>query len=110
MKILFYKSASGRSPVEEFIRSLPKADQARFTDIYNGIKDFGFECPRVAFKQLRGKLWEVKFSAKGGGYRIGYVMVEQGTMVWLHAFKKTTQKTRSADLELAEKRMRELLS
>lgn len=109
MQIRFYTLASGRSPVEEFIQSLPKNDQARFADVYNGIKEHGLNCPRAQFRQLRGKLWEVKFTSPSGGYRIGYVMMDRETMVWLHAFKKTTQKTPSQELDLAEKRMKELL-
>jgi len=31
-------------------------------------------------------------------------------MIWLHAFKKTTQKTPKNDLRLAIKRMKEVLS
>lgn len=108
MHVSFYVSASGRSPVEEFILSLPKIDQARFADVYKGIREFGLLCPRVTFKPLRGKLWEVKFSAEGGGYRIGYVMIGGDRMVWLHAFKKKTNKTPTRDLELAERRMKEI--
>lgn len=109
MRVLFYTSPGGRSPVEEFIESLPKADQARFADVYQGIQEFGLDCPRIKLRQLHGKLWEVKFSAKGGGYRIGYVMITRDSMVWLHAFKKTTQRTPVADLSLAESRMKEIL-
>jgi phage-related protein len=36
-------------------------------------------------------------------------MIESDTMVWLHAFKKKNQKRPTIDLELAEKRMREVL-
>lgn len=95
--------------MEDFIRDLPKSDQARFADIFRGIKEHGLDCPRVIFKTLRGKLWEIKFQSKGGGYRIAYVIIEKERMVWLHAFKKTTQKTPVADLTLAEKRMLEVL-
>lgn len=109
MKVSFYVTESGRSPVEDFILSLPKADQARFADIHYGIAEYGLHCPRAVFKHLRGKLWEVKFSAKGGGYRICYVVIERDNMVWLHAFKKTSQKTPSSDLKLAEQRMKEVL-
>ncbi|MDO8519795.1 MAG: type II toxin-antitoxin system RelE/ParE family toxin [Deltaproteobacteria bacterium] len=109
MRVSFYLSTSGRSPVEEFIQSLPKSDQARFADVYKGIRDFGLHCPRVTFRQLRGKLWEVKFSANSGGYRICYVIINDNHMVWLHAFKKTTQKTPAHNLELAERRMKEIL-
>ncbi|HXL73865.1 MAG TPA: type II toxin-antitoxin system RelE/ParE family toxin [bacterium] len=31
-------------------------------------------------------------------------------MIWLHAFKKTTQKTPKKDLRVAVKRMKEVLS
>jgi phage-related protein len=51
----------------------------------------------------------VKFNTPSGGYRVAYVVVEADTMVWLHAFKKTTQKTPTGDLEIAEKRMKEVL-
>jgi len=109
MKVAFYETASGRSPIEDFIKHLAKADQARFADVFDGIKKFGFDCPRVNFRQLKGKLWEVKFNAPSGGYRIAYVVVESNTMVWLHVFKKSTQKTPQGDLEIAEKRMKEVI-
>ena len=109
MNVLFYKTGSLRSPVEEFIASLPKEDQVRFLDVYKGIKEYGLEYPRATFKPLEGKLWEIKFSAKGGGYRVAYVLLRGDEMLWLHAFKKTTQKTPARDLELARKRMKEFL-
>jgi phage-related protein len=110
MKVDFYKTASGRSPLEDFIQGLSTDDQARFADVYDGIKSHGLECPRVIFKPLSGKLWEIKFTSKGGKYRIAYVVVVGDRMVWLHAFKKKTQKTPKNDLEIAEKRMMEVLS
>ena len=110
MQIACYQTQSGRSPVEDFIEALPKVDQARFIDVFEGIEEYGFGCPRVQLKSLRGKLWEIKFNAPSGGYRIAYVVVEADQMVWLHAFKKKTQKTPVADLELAEKRMMEVLA
>ncbi|MBC7753069.1 MAG: type II toxin-antitoxin system RelE/ParE family toxin [Moraxellaceae bacterium] len=109
MEIKFYQTVSGRSPIEDFIIDLPKLDQARFADVFEGIEKYGLDCPRVQFKPLRGKLWEIKFNAKSGGFRIAYVIVESDSMTWLHVFKKTTQKTPLGDLEMAEKRMKEVL-
>ena len=109
MKIVLYETSSGRSPIEDFISDLPRADQARFADVFEGIEKYGLGCPRVQFRQLLGKLWEVKFNTPSGGYRIAYVVVETDTMVWLHTFKKKTQKTPTGDLEIAEKRMKEVL-
>ncbi len=109
MKISFYETPSGNSPVEKFIESLPKEDQARFAEVYDGISEHGFDCPRVIFKPLKGKLWEIKFKGKGGGFRVAYVVVEKNNMIWLHAFKKKTPKTELSDLRIAEKRMKEVL-
>ena len=109
MKIELYQSKRGSSPIEDFISDLPKGDQARFADVFEGIEKYGLDCPRVQFKPLSGKLWEIKFNAPGGGYRIAYVIVASQTMIWLHVFKKTTQKTPLNDLDLAEKRMKEVL-
>ena len=110
MKIQLYKTPSGRSPVEDFIKGLSNKDQGRFSEVFDGVLKHGFDCPRVKFRHLTGKLWEIKFKGEGGGYRIAYFLVEKDWMVWLHAFKKTTQKTPKNDLDLAEKRMSEVLS
>lgn len=109
LAVVFYHTASGRSPVEEFIAELSKNDQARFADVYQGFKEHGLLCPRVFFRQLRGKLWEIKFSARGGSYRVAYVM-HGNTMIWLHAFSKKTQKTTQRDFEIAEQRMKEVIN
>jgi phage-related protein len=109
MKVDFYMTASGRSPIEDFIKGLSAMDQARFADVYTGITTHGLSCPRVIFKPLTGKLWEIKFISEGGKYRIAYVVVVGDRMIWLHAFKKKTPKTPQNDLEIAEKRMKEVL-
>ena len=56
MKVHFYQLSSGRSPVEMFIKNLPKADQARFAEVLLGLEEFGLNYPRAQFKPLRGKL------------------------------------------------------
>jgi phage-related protein len=109
MKVGLYKTLSGRSPIEDFILGLPKEDQAKFFDVYRDIKKMGFGCPGVTFRHLSGKLWEIKFSSEGGGFRIAYVLIDRDEMFWLHVFRKTSQKTPRKDLELALKRMREVL-
>lgn len=109
MHVSFYESASGQSPVEKFIEALSKNDQVRFAEVIVGIEEQGLAYSRAQFRQLRGKLWEVKFSSRSGGFRIIYVLIQSDEMVILHAFRKTTQKTPLQDLGLAEKRMREVL-
>lgn len=95
--------------MEEFITSRSKADQARFAEVMVGLEEFGLSYSRVQFKPLRGKLWEIKFKAQDGSYRILYVLVKTNEMVILHTFRKTSQKTPLHELEIAEKRMKEVL-
>ncbi len=109
MKIDFYLTSSGRNVIDEFVRSLTPQDQGRFVEVYKGIQAQGLGCPTVQFRQLQGKLWEIKYSAPGGKYRIAYVLMEAGRMVWLHMFKKKTRKTPPNDLDLALRRMEDVL-
>jgi phage-related protein len=95
--------------VDDFIRGLTEADQAKFYEVWEGIEANGLEFEGVEFKHLKGKLWEIKFRAPGGGYRVAYAVVNADEMAWLHAFKKTSQKTRHMDLSVAIKRMKDIL-
>jgi len=104
-----YRNPGGRSPVEECIERLSKPDQARFAEIADGIERLGLGCPRVAFRQLDGKLWEIKFGTATGGFRVAYVIIERERMIWLHVFRKTSQKTPQNDLKLARRRMQEVI-
>lgn len=108
LKVEFYITTSGRSPVEDFIKGLPFGDKERFRAVLEGIEKDGLNFSRARFKPLRGKLWEVKFSAPGGGFRIAYFIQKERTMMILHAFRKTSQKTSLLDLNLATQRMKEL--
>lgn len=109
MKIFFYKTASGRSPVREFIDDQPEGSLARFLDVIVEIESHGLDSARITFKPIEGKLWEIKFRTEDAGYRVFYVLLKQNEMIWLHAFKKKTQKTPTKELDIARKRMREVL-
>ena len=94
----------------DYIDGLPEGDQARFFEVLEEIERHGLEAARIILKPLQGKLWEIKFSAVGGGYRILYAIITKDSMVWLHAFKKKTQKTPAKELGLALKRLKEVMS
>jgi len=66
----------------------------------------GFDAIRVQFRQIEGKLWEIKVSA----HRLLYVAIEREEIVLLHAYKKQGQKFPIKEREIAIRRMKELLS
>jgi phage-related protein len=53
---------------------------------------------------------ELRLKDPSGVYRVVYALVRRGTIHVLHAFKKTTQATPLRNVELARKRLKEILS
>ena len=70
---------------------------------------YGFDYSRIQFKQIKGKLWEIKYKYRNQ-HRVLYCMKSSELMVLLHYVKKKTQKLEVKDRELGEKRMMEVLN
>ena len=109
MIINFFVSQTGRSPVQEFIKSLNKQDKAKVLGCLQSIQELGLDCPRVEFRQIEGKLWEIKVRTQAGGYRFFYITIKKEVMVLLHAYKKQSQKAPKNEIEIALKRLKEVL-
>ncbi len=97
MKIFYYGLDSGRMPVKDFIDELDKPVKARIYESLDSITELGFEAPSVLFRQI------------SGGYRIFYVCVKANIMTLLHAYKKQSQKSPRKEIEIASKRLKEVL-
>ena len=54
-------------------------------------------------------VWEIRISDEAGQFRIIYVAKFKDAVFVLHCFQKKSQKTPLKDLDLASKRLRELL-
>jgi phage-related protein len=109
MRIKFYTQPSGKSPVLGFIQSLQKADKAKIFGCLESIEELGFNCPRVDFRQIDGKLWEIKIKTQSGGIRIFYLSIASDIIVLLHAYKKQSQKAPEKELLTARLRLKEVL-
>jgi len=106
VQVLFYQTASGRSPVVDELDALPTRASAHAYELLEGIEQHGLKAPRMIFRQLEGKLWEIKMNLPGtGGYRIFYCMVQKETMLLLHAYAKKSQKAPKRELETAWQRL-----
>jgi phage-related protein len=106
VRITFFRGASGRSPVLEYIESLAKPERARVLEGLEQVERRGLNAIRVQFRQIEGKLWEVKI----GSHRVFYVITEKEEMVLLHAYKKRGQKLPIKERDIAIRRMKEVLS
>ena len=106
MRVTFYTTASGRSPVLSYIHDLNTQEKARVLAALSDVEVHGLDAIRVMFRQIEGKLWEIKISA----HRIFYVLLRGDEMVLLHAYKKQGQKLPTRERETALKRMQEVLT
>lgn len=106
MKVTFYTKTSGRSPVWDYIRSVPADERARILEALTQIEQRGFDVVRMEFRRIDGKLWEIKISK----HRVLYVIVDGDEMVLLHVYTKKSQKMPAKELDVAKVRMKEVLS
>ena len=109
MEVKFYETLRKRCPVTDFIDSQNKRDQAVLLTVLESIEENGFNAKGCQFRQLEGKLWEIKIKSPSGGYRLLYVTIQADLIFILHAFKKKTQKTPVKELNTARKRLKEIL-
>ena len=109
MELKFFITKDGKQPVLEFIRSLEKPDRTKIYGCLDSVEMLGFETPRVEFRQIEGKLWEIKIKTVSGGYRIFYISIHHNILVLLHAFKKQSQKTPPKEIKTAKNRLKEVI-
>ncbi len=109
MKIRFYQNNNKRIPVKEFMDSLEVNDKAKVLACLKNVEELGFICPRVQFRQIKNSLWEIKIKSANTGFRIFYVAIKNETLVLLHAYQKKSQKAPTKEIEIAIKRMKEVL-
>lgn len=97
--------------VESELLALPKEMQARFLRISELLETFGphqVGLPHV--RPLGEKLWEMRLHGPDGIGRAIYTAVSGRRLIVLHVFVKKTQKTPRRSIELALKRLTEIIS
>ena len=101
----FYRASSGREPVREWLKELPRADRRILGE---DIKDVEFAWPLglPLVRSLGRELWEVRSSLTHGRIARVIFCVSDGQMVLLHGFIKKTQKTPPHEIELTLRRMK----
>lgn len=87
--------------------SLQKGDIVAITADLELIRDSGILAAPVDTRKLKDKLWEIKTGIRNQ-QRIFYCLVDYG-IVLLHACKKQKEGAQKSDVELAYRRMKEVL-
>jgi phage-related protein len=105
--VRFYCTAAGREPVLEWLRGLQKEDRRAIgLDLMR--VQFGWPIGMPLVRSLRDALWEVRSDLASERTARLLFCFHHEELIVLHGFIKKTQKTDSADLALAKKRMKEI--
>ena len=106
--VLFYRTATGRPVIKEWLRSFDKPDRAVLGEDLKTLQ-IGFPMGLPLCRSLGGGLWEVRSSLAGNreARMIFFHDAKAKALVVVHGFLKKSQKTPKADLDLALRRMKE---
>jgi len=101
----FYSDHRGREPALEYIENQTTTDQAHIAHYMALLQDLGVRISEPYAKHVAGKLWELRPQP----HRLIYFMFTGRRIVILHAFRKTSNKTRRRDIDIARKRMHDFI-
>ena len=109
-RIEFYRTAGGRSPVEEFLDELTQRDQDKVFWVMQLVEELDM-VPSQYFKKLVGTsdIWEIRVQIGGMSYRLLGFMDGATLVVLTNGFSKKDQKTPTREIALAEQRRSEYL-
>ena len=105
--VRFYRTALGKEPVLEWLRSLDRGDRRAIgLDLMR--VQFGWPIGMPLVRSLKDGLWEVRSTLPSQRIARLILCFHQDTLVVLHGFIKKTRKTPPEDLALAKRRMKEV--
>ncbi len=106
--VFFYRTSGGTEPVVEWLRSLPPVDRRAIgTDL--ATVQFGWPIGMPLCRPLGQGLWEVRSTLPSRRIARLLFFVHEDRIGVVHGFIKKTQKTPADDLDLARRRMKEML-
>jgi phage-related protein len=108
-KVLFYKTQANKSPVEEWLQGLSIKTQAKILRNLSLLETFDLNLKQPYVKPLEDQLHEIRTKDTQGIYRVIYFAYKNKEFIMLNGFTKKTQKTPRKEIELAKKRMKEII-
>jgi phage-related protein len=109
-EIIFYRTAGGKCPVEEFLDSLDDRQVTRILWVLRLIKELE-RIPKEYFKKLTSTddIWEARISSGKNNYRILGFFDDNNFIILTNGFAKKSQKTPNKEILPAEQRKKDHL-
>jgi phage-related protein len=105
--IEYFTTASGRSPVQDFIFEQDQKTKTKILEVVDYLQEFGFHLPTSYLRRMSGtqKLWELRVKYRSKQYRLFLAKWSETTIIMLHIMIKKTQKTPRQEIETAQQRL-----
>ena len=109
-EVIFYETASGKCPVEDFLDTLTPKQAQKVTWVLSLIEELSSISTKY-FKKLvnTDDLWEVRIKSGNNIFRILGFFNGPRLIVLNHAFQKKTQKTPLQAIKIAESRKKDYI-
>jgi phage-related protein len=109
-EVIFYRTANGRSPVEDFLDSLTAKQARKVTWVLQLLETLG-RVPGQYFKKLEGSdgIWEVRVDSGKDTFRLLGFMDKGSLVILTNGFAKKSQNTPVSEIELAQQRKKDYL-
>jgi phage-related protein len=109
MPLAFWRASSGREPVREWLQTMAQSDRAVIGADLRAIQ-FGWPIGMPLVRKLADAVWEARSSLPSKREARLLFTANEDQIVVLHGFIKKAQKTPRGEIELAQKRLREMVS
>jgi phage-related protein len=108
--VVFYKTADGKCPVQDFLDPLPGKVAQKIVWVLKLLEDLDV-VPSSYFKKLIGteEIWECRIQFGSNAYRLLCFFLDRSVVVLTHGFVKKSQKTPVHEIERAEVYRRDFL-
>ena len=105
-QVVFYRTASGKRPVREFLDGLTAGQRAKALSVLTMLAEAGYELGPPWLKKIEDDLWELRIQV--GKVRLRFLFcVERARCVVLHGVKKKRDRLPERDLQTARLRRRQ---
>lgn len=107
----FYKTASGRCPVQEYLDTLPDKTVRKIAWVLRAVRDLD-SVPANYLKKLvnTDDIWEIRVDAGRNAFRLLGFFRGPELIILTNSFQKKSQKTPQGEICLAEERKADYLN
>lgn len=109
MEVIFWSTASGDSPIDEFIDAVPIKAKKKILRTLELVQKYGVGVIRSCAKVTGTAFYELKVDFDKIFYRIFFVIVKTACFI-LHIFKKKTNRTSMRDKNVGQRRYNSLMT